>query len=144
MLAARTANATAVLDIQTGGGEVLVEVLARVPHSPALLAATESWPPNIEVASRALRPLGVSVVAVPDNADLPFPAETFDLVISRHPTVALWEEIARVLQPGATYFSQQVGAGSVRELTDAMVGPQPVSQERSPARAVAAGWSGRG
>jgi SAM-dependent methyltransferase len=82
--------------------------------------------------------VGARVVDVDDHADLPFAAEHFDLVVSRHPTVTLWDEIARALQPGGTYLSQQVGAGSVRELTDAMMGPQPVSRSRSPQRAVAA------
>jgi hypothetical protein len=36
------------------------------------------------------------------------------------------------------FFSQQVGAGSNHELTEAMMGPLPVSQDRSPNRAVAA------
>ena len=31
---------------------------------------------------------------------LPFRTESFDLVVSRHPTVAIWDEIARVLKPG--------------------------------------------
>ena len=59
---------------------------------------------------------GGEVVEVDDEADLPFPTGAFDLVVSRHPTYPLWDEIARVLQPGGTYFSQQVGAGSNREL----------------------------
>jgi SAM-dependent methyltransferase len=80
-------------------------------------------------------------VGVPDDADLPFPGGSFDLVVSRHPTLTRWEEIARVLQPGGTYLSQQVGAGSVRELTDFMMGPQPVSPARSPDRAAAAARS---
>jgi len=132
LLAERMADAASALDIQTGGGEVL----ARIPHVPAHLVATESWPPNLEVASRNLRPLDASVFQVDDHADLPFPAESFDLVVSRHPTVVLWHEIARVLQPGGTYLSQQVGAGSNRELTDFMMGPQPVDQSRSAQRAV--------
>jgi SAM-dependent methyltransferase len=134
LLGERMAGAAAALDIQTGGGEVL----ARIPRAPATLAATESWPPNVEIARRNLRHLGAVVVQADDRADLPFPAETFDLVVSRHPTVTVWDEIARVLRPGGTYLSQQVGAGSLRELTDAMMGPQPVSQDRSPRRAVAA------
>ncbi len=129
----RMAKAGAALDIQTGGGEVL----AKISEPPDVLAATESWPPNIEVASRLLQPLGATVVAVPDTADLPFPANSFDLVVSRHPTVVLWTEIARVLNPGGTYFSQQVGHGSVHELTDAVMGPQPIDQGRSTQRAVA-------
>jgi SAM-dependent methyltransferase len=137
LLAARMAGATAALDIQTGGGEVL----AQIPHPPKVLAATESWPPNLEVATRNLRPLGATVVQAEDDADLPFPAESFDLVVSRHPTVTVWGEIARVLRPGGTYLSQQVGAGSNRELTDFMMGPQPVRRRRETrqAQALAAG-----
>jgi hypothetical protein len=56
-------------------------------------------------------------------------------VVSRHPVVTLWDEVARVLEPGGTYLSQQVGAGSNRELTDFLMGPQPVSGRRSPDRA---------
>jgi SAM-dependent methyltransferase len=133
LLAGRMGAAAAGLDIQTGGGEVL----AQIPFPPPVLAATESWPPNIELARRRLEPLGAIVSEVADTDDLPFPAESFDLVVSRHPAVVLWPEIARVLRPGGTYFSQQVGAGSNRELTDFMMGPQVVSQARSPRRAVA-------
>jgi SAM-dependent methyltransferase len=78
------------------------------------------------------------VVEVADDADLPFPTGSFDLVVSRHPTTTPWGEIGKVLQPGGTYLSQQVGAGSVRELTDFMMGPQPVSESRSTQRAAAA------
>lgn len=133
LLAERMARAAAALDVQTGGGEVL----AGIPHPPPRLAATESWPPNIAAAKRNLHPLGASVIAVDDEAGLPFREASFDLVVSRHPTVAVWPEIARVLRPGGTYLSQQVGAGSNRELTDFMMGPQPVSRTRSPQRAVA-------
>lgn len=128
LLGTRMAGAEAALDIQTGGGEVL----AGIPQPPPHLAATESWPPNVAVAQRNLRHLGASVVEADDETDLPFRAETFDLVVSRHPTLVLWEEIARVLKPGGSYFSQQVGAGSNRELTDFMMGPQPVDPGRSP------------
>lgn len=134
IMADRMAGATAALDLQTGGGEVL----AQVPHPPAVLAATESWPPNVEIARRRLAPLGASVVQVADDVDLPFASSSFDLVVSRHPVDTSWSEIARVLQPGGTYLSQQVGAGSMRELTDAVMGPQPVSDRRGAGRAAAA------
>jgi SAM-dependent methyltransferase len=134
MMAERMARARAALDVQTGGGEVL----AQISHPPPVLAATESWPPNVAIARRNLAPLGAEVAEVADDADLPFPAESFDLVVSRHPTEVEWTEIARVLRPGGTYFSQQIGAGSNRELIDFMMGPQPVSQARSTAVAVAA------
>lgn len=132
LLAERMARAAAALDIQTGGGEVL----AQIPHPPPVLVATESWPPNAEVARRNLRPLGASVVRADDEGGLPFLTGSFDLVVSRHPTVAVWDEIARVLRPGGAYLSQQVGAGSNRELTDFMMGPQPVDPGRSAQLAV--------
>jgi SAM-dependent methyltransferase len=128
LLAERMAGAAAALDIQTGGGEVL----AQIPHPPPVLAATESWPPNVEIARRNLAPLGASVAEAGDLADLPFPAESFDLVVSRHPTEVRWHEIARVLRPGGTYLSQQVGAGTNRELYEFMMGPQPTGPERIP------------
>ncbi len=131
LIGERMATAMAGLDIQTGGGEVL----ATIPHPPATLLATESWPPNLEIAQRNLRPLGGSVIGVPDDADLPFADASFDLVVSRHPTVVLWREIARVLRPGGTYLSQQVGDGSVHELTDYIMGPQPIDDSRSAKRA---------
>ena len=112
----------AALDLQTGGGEVL----ATIPAAPPTLAATESWPPNIEVARRNLARLGAQVVPVEEElSDLPFDDATFDLVVSRHPVAVPWNEVARVLKPGGCYFSQEVGDGSVRELTEFMMGPLP-------------------
>jgi SAM-dependent methyltransferase len=131
LMANRMTRARAALDIQTGGGEVL----AGITHPPAVLAATESWPPNARLARRNLAPLGGRVVQVADDAPLPFPAGSFDLVVSRHPVELVWPEVARVLRPGGTFFSQLVGAGSNRELTDFMMGPQPVSQARGASRA---------
>jgi SAM-dependent methyltransferase len=134
MMAGRMACGDAALDVQTGGGEVL----ATVQRPPPTLAATESWPPNVAKAHATLRPLGASVVQVADDGPLPFRSGSFDLVVSRHPVVTVWPEVARVLRPGGVYLSQQIGAGTNRELTDAVMGPQPVSDARSPERAVAA------
>jgi SAM-dependent methyltransferase len=121
MMGERMAAASAALDIQTGGGEVL----AGVPKLPPLMVATESWPPNIAKATRLLHPLGAGVIADADEPPLPFADEAFDLVVSRHPVTVWWEEIARVLRPGGTYFSQQVGPASVFELVEYFLGPLP-------------------
>jgi SAM-dependent methyltransferase len=137
-IAGRMSNAAAALDIQTGGGEVLAWVLRTATRTPPRIEATDSWPPNVSVARQNLAPLGVTVVEVSDVDLLPFASEAFDLVVSRHPVVTGWSEIARVLRPGGTYLSQQVGAGSNQELIDFMMGAQPTNQTRSPARAVAA------
>ncbi|MCF2530275.1 class I SAM-dependent methyltransferase [Yinghuangia soli] len=117
----RLAAASAALDIQTGGGEVL----AGVPKLPPLTVATESWPPNIAKATQLLHPMGAVVVADEDEPPLPFGDDAFDLVVSRHPVTVWWAEIARVLRPGGTYFSQQVGPASVFELVEFFLGPQP-------------------
>jgi hypothetical protein len=128
------AKTSAALDIQTGGGEVL----AQIPHPPTVLVATESWPPNAEIARRNLRSVGASMVEVAAGTDLPFDAGSFDLVVSRHPTVTPWDGITRVLRPGGTYPSQGVDAGSNRELSEAMMGPLPVENGDSSRRAAAA------
>jgi SAM-dependent methyltransferase len=127
LLAARMAHLAGVpdaaaLDLQTGGGEVL----ATIPIGPSTLVATESWRPNLAVARRNLARLGVTVLETHDELDdLPLRNASFDLVVSRHPVGVRWDEIARVLKPGGTYFSQQVGHRSVGELTEFMMGPQP-------------------
>jgi SAM-dependent methyltransferase len=114
----------AALDLQTGGGEVLATALAMGPGAPPTLAATESWPPNVAVARRNLARFGAQMVALPDaHRDLPFPDGSFDLVVSRHPLHVPWAEVARVLKPGGRYLSQDVGPGSVAELTEFMMGP---------------------
>jgi SAM-dependent methyltransferase len=119
----------AALDLQTGGGEVL----ATIPAAPPVLVATESWPPNLEVARRNLGPLGAMVIAQADELDdLPFAGGRFDLVTSRHPVGVRFDEVARVLKPGGTYFSQDVGHGSVGELTEFMLGAQP--EQEGPTR----------
>jgi SAM-dependent methyltransferase len=123
LMGERIGAASVTLDIQTGGGEVL----AGAPQRASLaMVATESWPPNVARAQANLRDKGVVVVADEDEPPLPFADAAFDLVTSRHPVVAHWTEIARVLAPGGTYFSQQVGPDSGHEVYDYFLGPQPL------------------
>lgn len=135
-LSERIDRARAVLDVQTGGGERFAEALQNASSRPQTLAATESWRPNVEIARSRLAPLGVTLHEVTDTAPFPFEDETFDLVCSRHPTVTQWSEIARVLQIDGTYYSQQIGPGTNRELTDFMMDPQPISERQGLDRAV--------
>lgn len=123
LLGQRLARAASALDIQTGGGEVL----DGVAQLPPLMAATESWPPNLALARRGLRPRGVALVAARDEAPLPFADASFDLVTSRHPTSIRWAEIARVLRPGGTYLAQHIGPRSNAELFEYFLGPSPTS-----------------
>jgi SAM-dependent methyltransferase len=135
--AGRMEHADSALDIQTGGGEVLAWILGQARRRPARLAATEGWPPNAALARRRLEPFGAGVYEVADEAALPFDDGCLGLVVSRHPVITRWTEVARVLRPGGTFLSQQVGAGSNRELYEFMMGPQPGSDRRSPQRAAA-------
>ncbi len=123
LMSQRLARASAAVDLQTGGGEVL----AGAATFPPTMAATESWPPNAALATRRLHPRGVVVVATRDEPPLPFADEAFDLVTSRHPIAVWWTEIARVLRPGGTYFAQHIGPTSVRELVEFFRGPQPAT-----------------
>ncbi|MFC1430345.1 class I SAM-dependent methyltransferase [Streptacidiphilus sp. N1-3] len=121
-MGARVARSSAVLDLETGGGEVLA---GSTPTLAPVTVATESWPPNVAKATRLLHPRGAVVVATGDTPPLPFADEAFDLVVSRHPVTTWWSEIARVLRPGGVYFSQQVGPASVFEVVEYFLGPQP-------------------
>ena len=120
LLRGRLAQATAALDIYTGGGEVL----AGAAPFPPTMAATEPWPPNLALATRLLHPLGVVVVAVGEEPPLPFGDAAFDLVTGRHPSAIWWDEIARLLRPGGSYFAQHVGVLYLRTLIEHLIGPQ--------------------
>ena len=126
LMGGRLARASTALDIQTGGGEVL----AGVASFPPTMVATESWPPNLDVATRLLHPRGAVVVADEDEPPLPFADRAFDLVTSRHPVSVWWDEIARVLEPGGSYLAQHVGPASVFELVEYFLGQLPDAARR--------------
>jgi SAM-dependent methyltransferase len=128
-VAERAARAERMLDLQSGGGEML----SALPKLPPLLVATEGYAPNVVVAARRLQPRGAHVIATePDRPALPIASNAFDLVTSRHPVDTWWGEIARVLRPAGTYFSQQVGESTMRELSEALMGPLPPGSPRDP------------
>ena len=139
-VAARLTEATAALDVETGGGEVFAYAAATAGGDRTRLVAVESWRPNVPVAQRTLAPYGGQVV---ESDLLPFRDATFDLVVSRHPVHTHWAEIARVLRSGGVYLSQQIGAGSNRELSEAMLGPLPDPTAQHPEQ-IAAGAEAAG
>ncbi len=121
LLGPKLAAATAGLDIQTGGGEVLAG--AGADNFPPTLVATEGWAPNVAKAAALLQPLGVVLVDAREDSPLPFADDAFDLVTSRHPATVRWSEIARVLTSGGTYFAQHVGGGANVEISEFFLGP---------------------
>lgn len=123
----RVATARRLLDIDTGTGNML----ADLPQLPPLAVATDSHRPSIQTAAPRLRARAAHVVQTQhDRQALPFADASFDLIISRHPVDTWWTEIARVLQPGGHYFSQQVGPHSLRDLTEFLMGPRPTRSRR--------------
>ena len=97
---------SAVLDIDTGGGERLLQMRAAWPEQ---VVATEGYPPNVKLAREQLEPLGVTVVQMDsnENAAMPFADAEFGLVLNRHGAFNV-DEVARILVPGGTFFTQQV------------------------------------
>ena len=128
LLSGRLRTATAALDIQTGGGEVLAG--AGAENFPPTMVATEGWSPNVAKAAALLRPVGAAVVAAPEKGPLPFGDAAFDLVTSRHPITVQWPEIARVLAPGGVYFAQHVAGGSNVEISEFFHGPRTADTSR--------------
>lgn len=110
-------HATSLLDLCTGGGELL----ASLAPLPAHTVATESWPPNIPLARTRLTPLAAEV-RVPGADGLPAQDGEFDLVLNRHGDAPA-TEIARVLRPGGTYLTQGVGAHNLADLNEALGAP---------------------
>ena len=98
-------QAHALLDMHTGGGEVLAQLLSLQPV--AEVYATELYDTNVIAARQQLTPLGVTVYTAHDD-DLPFPDHTLDLIINRHGSYNP-SEVLRVLKPERVFITQQVG-----------------------------------
>ena len=92
-----------VLDMETGGGEIFSE-FAPFPKNAK---AYEGYAPNIVVAKKRLKPLGVKIVKCTNLKKLPFNDEEFDLVLNRHGAINA-REIFRILKPRGIFFTQQV------------------------------------
>ncbi|MHB8376864.1 MAG: class I SAM-dependent methyltransferase [Dehalococcoidia bacterium] len=107
----QASRAARVLDLGTGGGERLSEVIAGLP---CRAVATEEWHVNAPIAARRLAPLGVDVVRC-SSLRLPFAGASFDLVLDRHEALDP-AEAARVLAPGGAVITQQVGGDNWPEL----------------------------
>lgn len=106
------------LDMGTGGGELL----SLLQPFPKKTAATEGYPPNVEVARNRLEPLGVEVVAADGEDRLPFADHSFDLVINRHESYSP-HELQRIIAPDGRFVTQQVGGQDNLELNRLLHAP---------------------
>ncbi|MBR7150211.1 MAG: methyltransferase domain-containing protein [Oscillospiraceae bacterium] len=105
------------LDIDTGGGEVLLSL----GHPYENTTATENYAPNAALCREKLAPLGITVCEADAKQKLPLADASFDLVIDRHGDFNA-EEIYRVLKPGGVFVTQQVGAENDRALVELLLG----------------------
>jgi SAM-dependent methyltransferase len=107
-------RANDMLDMGTGGGELLSNLRPLPPNTHA----TEAWAPNVPVAREHLEPLGVTVHAIENEDDpLPFAEASLDLIINRHDSYDP-NEVRRVLRPGGTFITQQVGGQNDADLNE--------------------------
>jgi SAM-dependent methyltransferase len=108
-------RAGSLLDLDTGGGELLAELAPLPSHT----VAVETWPPNTPVARDRLAPFGVPVLT-----ELPGGEDQFDVVLSRHGRLPA-DDIARLLRRGGTLLTQQVGSDDLADLNAALGAPVP-------------------
>jgi SAM-dependent methyltransferase len=104
MIRAHLRDDSTFVDLGTGGGELL----SSIAPLPTRTVATEGYPPNLPVARARLGPLGVQVVPIRSPDRIPLPDRFATLVLSRHEEFDA-REIFRVLRPGGTFLTQQVG-----------------------------------
>lgn len=102
-----------ILDYDTGGGEFLLSL----KHPYENTAATEGFPPNVELCREVLLPLGIDFRECDDAAKIPYEDESFDLIINRHGDFCP-KELYRLLKPGGLFITQQVGSENDRELVE--------------------------
>ena len=117
----RLAPEMKLLDMDTGGGEFLLSL----GHPYENTAATENYPPNVQLCREKLLPLGLDFRPADGEGKLPFDANSFDMIINRHGDFCA-EEIFRVLKPGGLFITQQVGAENDRELVELLCGETPM------------------
>jgi len=104
---------TLLLDCDTGGGEFLLSLR----HPAALTAATEGYPPNVALCRETLSPLGIDFRPCANPAAIPFPDNSFDLILNRHGSFHP-PELFRLLRPGGVFLTEQVGEDNDRDLVE--------------------------
>ena len=108
------------LDFDTGGGEFLLSL----GHPYENTAATEGFPPNVELCKETLLPLGIDFKPCDDESNIPYADNSFDIFINRHGSFDP-KEAYRILKPGGMFITQQVGGRNDRELVEMVLPDVP-------------------
>lgn len=101
------------LDYDTGGGESLLSL----HHPNENTAATEGFPPNVELCRKTLLPLGIDFRECSDPSAIPYKDASFDLMINRHGDFDAYE-IHRLLKEKGLFITEQVGGDNDRDLVE--------------------------
>lgn len=113
------------LDCDTGGGEYLLSL----NHPYSNTAATEGYPPNVELCQKKLLPLGIDMRECGNPARIPFADASFDIIINRHGAFEPGE-LFRLLKPGGVFVTQQVGDKNDRDLVRRVLPELPTPMPR--------------
>lgn len=106
--------ASAVLDVGTGGGELLGRLIRDADWDVVVAVDQQE-----RMATVAAGNLGAEAqVVVADAPALPFEDASFDLILQRH-CVVNPPEVARLLGSGGKFVTQQVGPHNTQSIFDA-------------------------
>ncbi|WP_414428609.1 methyltransferase domain-containing protein [Bacillus safensis] len=106
-------SARSMLDMGTGGGEFL----SKLRPFPTSVYATEGYMPNVPIAKERLTPLGVKVVQISNDGNLPFGTGKFDLIINQHESFSS-KEVRRMISKEGIFLTQQVGGLDCIEINE--------------------------
>ncbi|MCY7671942.1 MULTISPECIES: methyltransferase domain-containing protein [Bacillus] len=106
-------SAKSMLDMGTGGGEFL----SKLRPFPTSVYATEGYLPNVPVAKERLTPLGVKVVQISNDENLPFETGKFNLIINQHESFSS-QEVRRIISKEGIFLTQQVGGLDCIEINE--------------------------
>lgn len=109
-------NDMKLLDMETGGGEFLLEL--NHPHQNT--SAIEGYKPNVDFCKEKLLPLGIDFREADGKDILPFNDLEFDIITNRHGDYT-FNEINRILKENGLFLTQQVGAENDLELINLLL-----------------------
>ena len=126
-----------VLDLGTGGGERFLELAeyfgsgVGIDADPRMIAVAKEDTAKIVKCRVTFRKMDARALKFPDGA--------FDVVLNRHAPVYM-DEIARVLEPGGYFITQQVGTRNHANICG-LFGCGPGGQYQRPAGQTVAEWA---
>ena len=93
-------------------------------HPYCNTAATENYPPNVDLCKRKLVPLNIDFKRADGKDKLPFENQKFDIIINRHGDYRP-DEIQRLLKNNGIFITEQVGAENDRKLVELLLNEIP-------------------